>query len=110
MSIKIERKCGRCGRENPVEVETAADAVAAEELAARREKVARDVREYLAGIPREEIPDVIAFVKGEGVIHTNICDLADAKRSCTKRMRDLLREVETFEERKPREKREQARA
>jgi len=36
------------------------------------------------------------------VIHAYLCDPDDSKRSCTKRIEDLVASIDTLDERKPR--------
>lgn len=106
--IKLERNCPRCHRANSLEVGSIEAAAAAEKLQNARIAKAEEVEKYLAAIPPELMPDVIAYVKGEGVIHTDVCDIGDAKRSCLKRVKDLAEQMGTLEERKPRARKPKA--
>jgi hypothetical protein len=105
MPVKIEKKCARCRRTTSVDVATASDAFKLEELDKKKASSAASVQAFLAGIDDGLAPDVIFYVKGEGVILTDICSPGDdAKRSCVKRVNELLKQVEELEERKPRVK------
>lgn len=108
MAVKIVKKCSRCRRDDSVEVASAAAAVESEALIAQREEKAKAVENYLRSIPPELMPDLIAYVKGEGVIHTNLCNPTDAKRSCLKRVGDLVAQMDELDERKPRAKKAKA--
>jgi len=105
MPVKIEKKCARCRRTTSVDVATASDAFKMEEQDKKKASSASDVKEFLTSIPVDLQPDVIFYVKGEGVILADICSPGDdAKRSCVKRVTELLKQVEELEERKPRVK------
>jgi len=101
VSIKLERRCNRCRREDPQVLTSAMEVVEAEEHGRKREETARKIEEYLATIPRELMPDLIVFVKGEGAVHRHLCSPADAKRSCLQRVLDLAGAMKELEERKP---------
>jgi hypothetical protein len=105
MPVKIEKKCSRCRRTTSVDVATASDEFKMEEQDKRKAVSAAEVEKFLTGIPATLLPDVIFYVKGEGVILSDICSPGDdAKRSCVKRVTELLKQVEELEERKPRVK------
>ena len=105
MALKIEKKCSRCRRTDSIEVASIKDAAAQEEKDAKRVTTAQEVEAFLKGIPADLLPDVVFYVKGQGVIHTDLCSPADdSKRSCSKRVAELLKQVEELDERKPRAK------
>ena len=104
MPVKLERKCSRCRRDDSVTVESAAEAVAAEELMKKRTEKAKEIEAYLAAVPPELKPDVLVAVKGMVKVHVNVCDQRDAKRSCLKRATDLATELDQYDERAPRVK------
>jgi hypothetical protein len=83
------------------------EVVEAEEQGRKREEKAREIQEYLATIPRDLMPDLIVFVKGEGAVHRHLCNPADAKRSCLQRVLDLAGAMKQLEERKPSRKKQE---
>jgi hypothetical protein len=102
--IKLEQKCSRCRRDDSIQVACIPDAMKVEETQKAREAKAQEIQAYLEAVPADLMPDVIAYVKGAGIVHTNICDPADAKRSCLKRVSDLVTAMGELDERKPRAK------
>lgn len=100
MGIQIERTCDRCRRADPVAVSSAAEAVAVEDLEAKRDAKTVEIEAYLNSIPSELMPDVVVFVKGAGTVLTHICDIGDAKRSCARRVVELAGQMEKLAERK----------
>jgi hypothetical protein len=105
MTIKLEHTCSRCKRVVRDEMSDVAAAQASEALDAKRAKALADLQEFVATIDPELLPDLFIVRRGADVIHqTYLCDADDAKRSCVKRIQDLVTECETLAPRKPKTK------
>lgn len=103
MAIKLDQKCTRCHRDTLVEVASAAEAVATEEAVKARDERSVEIEKFLAAIPEAQLPDLIVYVKGQGVIHTSLCNPTEG-RSCLQRVSDLAEQMNQLDERKPRSK------
>jgi len=105
MALKLENKCTRCGRVTSTEVQNFAEAAKVEETEAKRAAVVNDIKQFLAGIPPEHLPDLFIVRRGqEHVVQTYLCEDEDAKRACAKRVDTLVDECKTFDPRKPKTK------
>lgn len=105
MSVTINRPCGRCHRNDPIHVATAEAAPQAGRLNDQRIAKAKEVKEYLQKVPKELMPDLIAYARGSDVaVHASLCDPKEdeGKRSCLKRGQGLMEQAGELSERKPR--------
>jgi hypothetical protein len=108
VAIKMSMTCTRCHREDVHDIETLAMATAFEELQKRKAVTLEKLQAFVKSLPPDELPDFFAVLGDKALVHTYLCDPADAKRSCAKRVGDLLEGVAELDERKPRTKKEKA--
>ncbi len=103
MALKLEHVCTRCTRTVQTEVQDVKAATASEAHDAKRAVVLKDIEEFFATISPDLLPDLfIARRNQEPVAQMFLCD--EAKRSCTKRVNDVVNDCKTFDPRKPRTK------
>jgi hypothetical protein len=97
--IQIERKCDRCGRQDPLKVNGATEAVKAEQDATARKAIREKLLAFLQDIPAHMMPAAITVLQAgpEGkpyiAIYDHLCG-GEAKRSCGQRVSNLLQGVE----------------
>ena len=103
MGLKLEQTCSRCNRNSDIEIASSAEAMKVETNFAARETKTVEIEKYLNAVPTELMPDLIVFIKGQGFIHTVLCEREDG-RSCLSRIEDLAKQMAQLEERKPRSK------
>jgi hypothetical protein len=107
MTIKMSMTCTRCHKEDVHEITDLATATAFEALQKRKITTLAKLEAFVATLPKEELPDFYAVLGERTLVHQNLCDPADeAKRSCTKRVSELLTGVAELEPRKPKTKKE----
>ena len=111
MTIKISTTCSRCHREDVHEIESLATATAFEDLQKKKAATLVKIQAFLASLPVEELPDFLAVLGDKSLVHSYLCDpVEDAdgkgKRSCTKRVGELLSGVAELGPRKPKAKKE----
>ena len=106
MAIKMSMTCTRCRREDIHEVTDLAAATAFEALQKRKAATLEKLQAFVKTLPADELPDFFAVLGDKSLVHTYLCDPEDAKRSCAKRVGDLLEGVAELDERKPRAKKE----
>ena len=106
MALKIEVNCTRCKRTDSKPVAGLAEAGAFEDLQKRKAARLQEITTFLSGIPAEERPDFMSFSPEGVVVHAALCDPEgdESKRSCKKRVNELLKQAQEFEPRKPRSK------
>jgi len=110
MAIKMSMTCTRCHREDIHEIEDLATAQAFEALQKRKVATLAKLEAFIATLPADELPDFLAVLGDKKLVHTYLCDPAEAKRSCAKRVGDLLEGVSELGERKPRTKKDKTEA
>lgn len=98
--------CTRCHREDIHEIEDLATAQAFEALQKRKAVTLEKLQAFVKSLPVDELPDFFAVLGDKSLVHTYLCDPPEAKRSCAKRVGDLLEGVSELDERKPRTKKE----
>lgn len=108
MAIKMSMTCTRCHREDIHEIENLATATAFEELQKRKVATLAKLQAFIASLPADELPDFFAVLGDKSLVHSYLCDPVDAKRSCAKRVGDLLEGVTELGPRKPKTKKEKA--
>lgn len=111
MTIKISTTCSRCHREDIHEIESLATATAFEELQKKKAVTLVKIQTFLASLPVEELPDFLAVLGDKSLVHSYLCDPAEStdglgKRSCAKRVGELLTGVAELGPRKPKTKKE----
>jgi hypothetical protein len=110
MALITTEKCTRCHRDEKVELKDLKEASNLNDLQERRKIAESRIREFLATIPPEELPDFIG-VKGEKIIiHGHLCSLGGPKSNCDKRVDVLLTDIDTLDPRKPRTKKTESAA
>ena len=108
MAINVSTKCTRCHREDSHEIESVAMATAFEELQKRKVATLAKLQEFMASLPQDELPDFMGVLEGKILVHSYLCDPAegDGKRSCAKRVGELLDGAAELGPRKPKTKKE----
>lgn len=108
----MSMKCSRCHREDVIEVEKIAEATALEEADVRKKATLAKINEFIASLPKEDLPEFFALVGDKTLAHSYLCDPSEdeGKRSCAKRVADLMSDVAERPERKPRAKKEKPEA
>ena len=105
MAIKMGLTCTRCHREDIIELDLLAEATALEEHQKRKATVLEKLTAFVASLPVEDLPDFFAILGDKVLVHSYLCDPKDdGKRSCSKRVSDLLEGVTEREPRKPKAK------
>lgn len=105
MALKMEVTCSRCKKTHLKTVETVAEGTAFEQLEKKKAERMQEILAFFEKIPESELPDFMVVGGGStGLVHVSLCDPEgeDAKRSCKKRVSELLKQAGTLEERKPR--------
>lgn len=105
MPIKMTLACSRCRREDTIDLQKLEEATALEKLQERKAATLQKLKEFVASLPADELPDFFA-ISGERVLaHSYLCDPQDeGKRSCSERVSDLLADISELQVRKPRGK------
>jgi hypothetical protein len=105
MSIKMSLTCSRCRREDLVELNEFAEAKALEEKLKKKGEVLEKLQAFVKTLPADDLPDFFAVLGDKVLVHNYLCDPKDEKkRSCAKRVGELLAGIDQIEERKPRAK------
>lgn len=104
MGIQITEKCTRCRREETAELKDLKEAAALNDLQERRASTEAKIREFLATLPADELPDFVGVKGGKVVVHQHLCSKGGPKSNCDKRVDALLEDIDVLEERKPRSK------
>jgi hypothetical protein len=104
MALKMEVTCSRCKKTHLKTVESVAEGEAFEALEKKKGERLKEILKFFEGIPDEELPDFMVVGGGDtGMVHVSLCDPeGDAKRSCKKRIGEVLKQAAALEERKPR--------
>ena len=111
MPIKMTLPCSRCRREDTVDLQKLEEATALEKLQERKAATLEKLKAFVQTLPKDELPDFFAFSGEQVVAHNYLCDPHDEKkRSCWKRVGDLLADINELQERKPRTKKDAAEA
>ncbi len=112
MPIKMSMTCSRCRREDSHEIESVAMATAFEELQKRKGATLEKLKAFIATLPPDELPDFFAIMNGASVTHSYLCDPGEGgaeeakKRSCARRVAELMEGVNELGPRKPKAKKE----
>jgi len=108
MAVKVSTTCTRCHREDSHEIESIPMAVAFEDLQKRKVATLAKLQTFIASLPQDELPDFLALLGGKSLVHSYLCDPEDedSKRSCTKRVSDLMDGATELGPRKPKTKKE----
>ena len=112
MAIKLSTTCTRCHREDIHEVETLATATAFEALQKKKEATLAKLEAFIASLPKDELPDLYVLLNGKSLVHSYLCDPeteegkaeGKGKRSCAKRVNDLMEDATELGPRAPRTK------
>lgn len=105
MPIKMTLACSRCRREDTVDLQKLEEATALEKLQERKAATLEKLKAFVASLPKDELPDFFAISGDQVVTHSYLCDPQDEKkRSCSKRVSDLVTDITELQERKPRTK------
>lgn len=104
MALKMEVTCSRCKKVHMKTVQTVAEGQAFEALEKKKGERLTQILKFFEGIPDEELPDfMVVGGGGTGLVHVSLCDPEDKeKRSCKKRIAEVLKQAAELEERKPR--------
>lgn len=105
MPIKMSLPCSRCRREDFIELNEFAEAKALEEKLKKKAEVLEKLKAFVKTLPADDLPDFFAVLGDKVLVHSYLCDPKDEKkRSCAKRVGELLEGIDQIEERKPRAK------
>jgi len=105
MGLKMEVVCSRCKKTRTKAVDSVAEAQAFEALEKARHGRLEEIAAFFAKLPAEELPALVVIRNGGvEVAHMTLCDQEDAddKRSCTKRVGELVAETDELKPRKQR--------
>lgn len=103
-SLKMEVTCSRCKKTHLRTVQSSAEGDAFAALEKKKSERLKEILAFFEGIPDNELPDFMVVGGGDtGMVHVSLCDPeGDAKRSCKKRIAEVLKQAAALEERKPR--------
>jgi len=105
MALKMEVICSRCGKTDLRTVDSVAEGQAFELREKAKKARLEEILKFIKDIPVEELPDLMILGGGDGgVVHLNLCDPQgeESKRSCKKRVEELVKQASSLEPRKPR--------
>lgn len=109
MAIQMSLDCSRCHRPDVIELKDFAEATALEGHQKKKAEVLKKLQEFVASLPQEDMPDFFAVFGDKTMVHSYLCDPKDdSKRSCAKRVGELLGGMQELGERKPRTKKAKA--
>lgn len=110
MGIKVDKQCTRCHRTEGIPVDSVEMALQHEKSFKGLDDGAAQIRALFEKLKSEKkMPAlVVGSAEDEAIIHAHLCDPEDTKRSCTKRVLDLIESIDALEERKPRKRRAKA--
>lgn len=107
MSMRIDQTCSRCHRDVGVVVTDVAEAVKTEKLLKIREETLASIKAFVEKIPPENRPGLFVVMGDAMIAHSHLCNDPKNKRSCAKRVLELMDGLAEFDERKPRTKKEE---
>ena len=105
--IKVTQICSRCRRPEDTEVVDATAAISLDKQNDRQTEAVKKLTEFLT-LNGKDLPDFVAILSREPaklITHNHLCNDADLKRSCVKRIGELMKQLDTLPERKERKPR-----
>lgn len=112
MTIQMKLACTRCHRDDVIDLNELSEATALENLQKKKAEVLTKLQDFVKSLPQDALPDFFAVLGDKTMVHSYLCDPKDeGKRSCAKRVGELLDGVaELPKERAPRKKKGEAAA
>lgn len=105
MAVFVRVKCGRCGRDDSIEVKDSTEGVALEKALETKTATLKLLEDFIATLPKDSLPDYVGVFEGRVVAHNYLCDPPGGeKRACANRVGQLVSDIDKLPERKPREK------
>lgn len=112
MTIQMKLACTRCHRDDVVDLNELSEATALENLQKKKAEVLTKLQDFVKSLPQDALPDFFAVLGDKTMVHSYLCDPKDeGKRSCAKRVGELLSGIDELpKERAPRKKKGEAAA
>ena len=106
MALKMDVTCSRCKKTHSKTFQSVEEAQTFENLEKKRGERMKEIAKFFEGIPEEELP-AFMVIGGDGMVHVNLCDPeeTEAKRSCKKRVAELVKQAGELEPKAPRKPR-----